>query len=82
MGSIEGEEAMQQGNVERIFVSVRLRPLNDRELTKNDVSEWECINDTTIICRNNLTASDRSLYPIAYSFGMKKNTSLKFHIRF
>ncbi|CAL0331903.1 unnamed protein product [Lupinus luteus] len=68
MGSIEGEEAMQQGHVERIFVSVRLRPLNDRELAKNDVSEWECINDTTIICRNNLTASDRSLYPIAYSF--------------
>ncbi|XP_019422228.1 PREDICTED: kinesin-like protein KIN-7H isoform X1 [Lupinus angustifolius] len=68
MGSVEGEEAMQQGHVERIFVSVRLRPLNDRELAKNDVSEWECINDTTIICRNNLTASDRSLYPIAYSF--------------
>ncbi|OIW11029.1 hypothetical protein TanjilG_22836 [Lupinus angustifolius] len=68
MGSIGGEEAMQQGHEERILVSVRLRPLNDKELARKDVSEWECTNDTTIICRNNLSASDRSLYPTAYSF--------------
>ncbi|CAL0311472.1 unnamed protein product [Lupinus luteus] len=68
MGSFGGEEAMQQGHEERILVSVRLRPLNDKELARKDVSEWECTNDTTIICRNNLSASDRSLYPTAYSF--------------
>ncbi|OIV92694.1 hypothetical protein TanjilG_18045 [Lupinus angustifolius] len=68
MGSIGGEEAMQQGHEERILVSVRLRPMNDKELARNDVSDWECINDTTIICRNNLSTSDRSLYPTAYSF--------------
>ncbi|CAL0314467.1 unnamed protein product [Lupinus luteus] len=68
MGSIGREEAMEQGQEERILVSVRLRPLNDKELARRDVSDWECINDTTIICRNNLSTSDRSLYPTAYSF--------------
>ncbi|KAL5168628.1 Kinesin-like protein KIN-7G [Glycine soja] len=53
---------------ERILVSVRLRPLNEKELARNDVSDWECINDTTIIYRSNLSATDRSLYPTAYSF--------------
>lgn len=77
MGSIAEEETMQgpTGCEERILVSVRVRPLNDKELAKNDLSEWECINDTTIIYRSNVPASERSLYPTAYSFGMKKITS-------
>lgn len=65
-----GEEAVTGGE-ERIYVSVRLRPLNDKERAKNDVSDWECINNTTVIHRNNISASDRSLYPTAYTFGKK-----------
>jgi len=74
MGSNSGEEAMQggTGGEERILVSVRVRPLNDKELAKNDLSEWECINDNTIMYRSNLSASERSLYPTTYSFGMKR----------
>lgn len=74
MGSIAGEEAMQgtTSSGERILVSVRVRPLNDKELAKNDLSEWECINDTTIMYRSNLSAPDRSLYPTAYTFGTKR----------
>ncbi|KAK8472092.1 hypothetical protein PHAVU_002G111200 [Phaseolus vulgaris] len=70
MGSVGGEEAIHEptGHDERILVSVRLRPLNEKELARNDLSDWECINDTTIIYRSNLSASDRSLYPTAYSF--------------
>ncbi|CAJ1930357.1 unnamed protein product [Sphenostylis stenocarpa] len=70
MGSVGGEEAIHEptGHDERILVSVRLRPLNEKELARNDISDWECINDTTIIYRSNLSASDRSLYPTAYSF--------------
>lgn len=70
MGSVGGEDAIQEphGHEERILVSVRLRPLNKMELARNDVSDWECINDTTIIYRSNLSAPDRSLYPTAYSF--------------
>jgi len=73
MGSI-AEEAMQgsAGSEERILVSVRVRPLNEKELTRNDLSEWECINDTTIMYRSNLSATERSLYPTAYTFGIKK----------
>lgn len=54
---------------EKIFVSVRLRPLNEKEISRNDVSDWECINDNTIIFRNNLPVPDRSMYPTAYTFG-------------
>ncbi|XP_014509314.1 kinesin-like protein KIN-7H [Vigna radiata var. radiata] len=69
MGSI-AEEAMQgsAGSEERILVSVRVRPLNEKELSRNDLSEWECINGTTIIYRSNLSATERSLYPTAYTF--------------
>ncbi|MQL71486.1 hypothetical protein Taro_003773 [Colocasia esculenta] len=58
-GSVEGKE-------ERIRVSVRLRPLNAKELARNDPSDWECINDTTIIFRNSLP--ERSMFPTAYTF--------------
>ncbi|MCE3214873.1 hypothetical protein HAX54_000192 [Datura stramonium] len=52
---------------ERIFVSVRLRPLNEDE--RNDVSDWECIDDTTIIYKNSsFSPSERLVYPSAYTF--------------
>ncbi|XP_074565769.1 kinesin-like protein KIN-7F [Curcuma longa] len=53
-------------NVEKIFVSVRLRPLSEKEVAANDPCDWECINDTTIIFRNNL--SERSMSPTACTF--------------
>ncbi|KAG8377873.1 hypothetical protein BUALT_Bualt08G0078900 [Buddleja alternifolia] len=74
MGSIYGDESVvswdgqdsTSGHEEKIFVAVRLRPLNDRELAKNDVSDWECINNTTIIFKN--TLHERSMLPTAYAF--------------
>ncbi|XP_038723459.1 kinesin-like protein KIN-7H isoform X1 [Tripterygium wilfordii] len=70
MGAVAGEELMQapSGLDERILVSVRVRPLNVKETARNDVSDWECINDTTIIYRNSLSVSERSMYPTAYTF--------------
>ncbi|XP_075655735.1 kinesin-like protein KIN-7G isoform X2 [Castanea sativa] len=70
MGAAGGEEITQgpRGREERIYVSVRLRPLNEKEIARNDVSEWECINDSTIIYRSNLSVSERSMYPTAYTF--------------
>ncbi|KAI3959158.1 hypothetical protein MKX01_023834 [Papaver californicum] len=51
---------------EKIFVSVRLRPLNAREIGKNnDGSDWECISDNTIIFKNSIP--ERSMYPTAYT---------------
>lgn len=68
-----GEEAppvMMGGNEENIFVSVRVRPLNAKENARNDVSDWECINDNTIIYKNsNLSPPERSMYPTSYTFG-------------
>lgn len=71
MVAVDGQEIMQGSSPceEKIFVSVRLRPLNQKEISRNDVSDWECINDNTIICRNNLSVSERSMYPSAYTFG-------------
>ncbi|KAL6583228.1 hypothetical protein OROMI_005306 [Orobanche minor] len=63
-----GEEVMG-GDEERIYVSVRLRPLNQKEILRNDVSDWECVNDKTIVYKNvGLSASERSMYPAAYTF--------------
>ncbi|XP_010535299.1 PREDICTED: kinesin-like protein KIN-7I [Tarenaya hassleriana] len=62
-----GEEmASGGGNAEKILVSVRVRPLNEKEMTRNDICDWECINNTTIICKNNFP--ERSLFPSAYSY--------------
>ncbi|CAL9210847.1 unnamed protein product [Musa hybrid cultivar] len=75
MGSIGSEEPAQWekaegggtvGEEERILVSVRLRPLNAKELERNDTSDWECIDRTTVVFKNNLP--DRSMYPTAYTF--------------
>lgn len=83
MGSINGEEAAEwdshdNSNAERIYVAVRARPLNEREIAKNDLSDWECINNTTIIFKNSL--QERSMLPSAYTFGdALSHTPLTFH---
>ncbi|KAJ0971074.1 hypothetical protein J5N97_019033 [Dioscorea zingiberensis] len=69
MGGEEMEDVVVlngDGGKERILVSVRLRPLNEREVARNDPCDWECINDTTIIFRNSL--AERSMIPTAYTF--------------
>ncbi|KAL4375845.1 hypothetical protein GQ457_02G006950 [Hibiscus cannabinus] len=70
MGMDGGDEQMQEpANCgERIFVSIRVRPLSGKEIARHDVSDWECINDNTIIYRNSLSVSERSMYPTAYTF--------------
>ncbi|CAN1190541.1 Kinesin-like protein KIN-7G [Linum perenne] len=70
MGAAEDDESMYEpkDGEEKILVSVRVRPLNEKEAGRHDISDWECINDTTVIYRNNISVSDRSMYPSAYSF--------------
>ncbi|KAK2990944.1 hypothetical protein RJ640_020921 [Escallonia rubra] len=73
MGSSGGEDLAPcdaQGlsaHEEKIFVAVRVRPLNEREIAKNDESDWECINNNTILFKNGL--AERSMFPTAYTFG-------------
>ncbi|KAI7756797.1 hypothetical protein M8C21_014468, partial [Ambrosia artemisiifolia] len=45
-------EMGENGDAEKIFVSVRLRPLNGREIVTNDVSDWECFDNNTIVYNN------------------------------
>ncbi|KAH7659607.1 Plus-end-directed kinesin ATPase protein [Dioscorea alata] len=65
-GGVIGVDVGGGGGKERILVSVRLRPLNEKEIARNDLCDWECINDTSIIFRNSLR--ERSGFPIAYTF--------------
>ncbi|XP_072974106.1 kinesin-like protein KIN-7J [Typha angustifolia] len=60
------EAAGGAGREERILVSVRLRPLNAKEIEKNDMSDWECIDATTVVFKNSLP--ERSMFPTAYTF--------------
>ncbi|XP_057793748.1 kinesin-like protein KIN-7E [Salvia miltiorrhiza] len=70
MASVCGDEMVEWENAsaheEKIYVAVRVRPLSDREISKNDLSDWECINNTTIIFKN--TLQERSQLPSAYTF--------------
>ncbi|KAJ9567306.1 hypothetical protein OSB04_003272 [Centaurea solstitialis] len=50
----------------RFLLRCGLGLLNEKEIAKGDASDWECINSTTIVFKNNL--SERSMYPNAYSF--------------
>lgn len=80
MGAMEGEESAQElinaWGEERIMVSVRLRPLNAKEIARNDVSDWECINHNTIILKNSF-AAERSMLPNAYTFGKEIHLALQ-----
>lgn len=75
MGAIGAEDLMDWekmqgvGNAteEKILVLVRLRPLSEKEIARNEVADWECINSTTILYRNSL--QERSGLPAACSFG-------------
>ncbi|XP_057975848.1 kinesin-like protein KIN-7F [Malania oleifera] len=70
MGASGGEELTLQGgssgHEEKIFVSVRIRPLSEKEIAKNDVSDWDCINNNTVMFKNSLP--ERSMLPNAYNF--------------
>ncbi|XP_044507667.1 kinesin-like protein KIN-7E isoform X2 [Mangifera indica] len=73
MGAVSGEEVMKMEKMqmpnsheEKILVLVRLRPLSEKEVVANEVVDWECINDTTILYRN--TLREGSTFPSAYTF--------------
>lgn len=68
MGEIGGDQEVgaSAAHEERILVSVRLRPLNEKEIGRNDVSDWECVSDNTVVFRSNLP--EKSMFPTAYSF--------------
>lgn len=68
---LQGDIQSLNGLEETIRVSIRLRPLNEKELVKNDLSDWECINNNAIIFRSSLP--ERSMFPQSYAFGKKIN---------
>lgn len=53
---------------EKIFVTVRVRPLSKKEQGLKDPVAWECIDDHTILYT--ASSQDRSSSPASYTFGM------------
>ncbi|XP_027356984.1 kinesin-like protein KIN-7J [Abrus precatorius] len=53
---------------ERIFVSIRVRPLNERERARHDVSDWECVSGHTLRFKGNGHAEQRALSTDSYTF--------------
>ncbi|KAK6795748.1 hypothetical protein RDI58_009203 [Solanum bulbocastanum] len=51
---------------EKIVVTVRLRPLNKREVSAKDHAAWECIDDHTIIYRS--LPQERAAQPASFTF--------------
>ncbi|KAJ1401339.1 P-loop containing nucleoside triphosphate hydrolase [Sesbania bispinosa] len=64
----QGNTAQSNVQEERIFVAIRVRPLNERERARHDVSDWECISHNTIKFKNNGLAEQRSLSMDTYTF--------------
>ncbi|XVE56121.1 hypothetical protein DITRI_Ditri03aG0212200 [Diplodiscus trichospermus] len=64
MGTMS-EEFENQELGERIFVSVRLRPLKDKDRGRHCI-DWQCINNDTIVFKNSLP--ERSMFPSAFTF--------------
>ncbi|KAG6704931.1 hypothetical protein I3842_07G156600 [Carya illinoinensis] len=64
--TMQGDTPRWSGQEERIFVSVRVRPLNEKETASHDVFDWECINNNTIRFKH--TLPDRAMFPTAYTF--------------
>lgn len=63
------ETTRSNGNeAERIFVFVRVRPLNEKERARRDVSVWECISPTTIQFKSTQPESSASV-DAYYAFG-------------
>ncbi|KAG6699367.1 hypothetical protein I3842_08G064200 [Carya illinoinensis] len=63
---MQGEFSSWSGQEERIFVSVRVRPLNEKEIAANNVSDWECVDGNTIRFKQALP--DRAMGPTTYTF--------------
>ncbi|WVZ17957.1 hypothetical protein V8G54_005279 [Vigna mungo] len=63
-----GNFALSNAEEERIFVSIRVRPLNERERARHDVSDWECVSTNTIKFKNNGHAEQRPLSMDTYTF--------------
>lgn len=66
-GSQDFDTISLNGQKEKILVSVRLRPLSDKERWRNEVSDWECINNSTVIFKSSIP--ERAMFPSAYTFG-------------
>ncbi|KAG6478195.1 hypothetical protein ZIOFF_061628 [Zingiber officinale] len=58
-----GSEEMAE---EKFLVSVRLRPINAKEIEKNDPADWDCVDGTSVVFKPYLP--ERSLYPSSYTF--------------
>ena len=55
------------GQEEKIFVTVRVRPMSARELAHGETSVWRCQDEQTLLYTE--PAVDRSPYPAYYHFG-------------
>jgi hypothetical protein len=62
---------------EKIYVTVRVRPLSNKELARSDTSDWECTNDNTISSK--VPVPERSPYPSSYTFGKAFLALLSFY---
>jgi centromeric protein E len=59
---------------EKIFVTVRVRPLSKKELAVKDQAAWECADSQTIIYKG--PPQDRAA-PTSYTFGTLSSDQLK-----
>ena len=57
-----------RANEEKIFVTVRVRPLSKKEQAAKDQVAWECVDDHKIVSKT--SSQDRSSSTASYTFGI------------
>ncbi|KAK4276530.1 hypothetical protein QN277_014668 [Acacia crassicarpa] len=65
-GEDSGDMRRSNANEERIFVAIRIRPLNKNEIARQELSAWNCINGNTIRLKN--SPAERSSSTDTYTF--------------
>ena len=54
---------------EKINVTVRLRPLNEKEMNSNDYCAWKCVDEKTIVHVDYHNIAERASFPQFYFYG-------------
>ncbi|KAJ7547429.1 hypothetical protein O6H91_08G085700 [Diphasiastrum complanatum] len=65
-GGLSEDRAKARDREEKIYVTVRLRPLSSKEVANRETTDWECTNKQTITFKHPLP--ERSPYPSSYTF--------------
>ncbi|KAJ7297443.1 hypothetical protein O6H91_Y056900 [Diphasiastrum complanatum] len=65
-GGLSGGKIKAKDREEKLYVTVRVRPLSSKEVAQGETVDWDCTNEHTISFKH--SQPERSPYPSSYTF--------------